>query len=116
MRRWLAVALPRRYTPNYDSIDCAAQWARDSLDVHRRDKREYLYTREQWEQGRTHDELWNASQLEMVHLGKMHGFMRMYWVRACCSCARRVLWCSAQQRSLAGTLRPPSPTHLVPVL
>ena len=21
-------------------------------------------------------QLWNASQLEMVHLGKMHGFMR----------------------------------------
>ncbi len=37
--------------------------------------------RQQWEEGKTHDELWNASQLQMVHLGKMHGFMRMYWVR-----------------------------------
>ncbi len=27
--------------------------------------------REQLEQGRTYDELWNACQLEMVHLGKM---------------------------------------------
>jgi hypothetical protein len=35
--------------------------------------------REQLEKAQTHDELWNAAQLEMVHLGKMHGFMRMYW-------------------------------------
>nr|GEX43453.1 deoxyribodipyrimidine photo-lyase [Tanacetum cinerariifolium] len=25
--------------------------------------------------------LWNASQLEMVHDGKMHGYMRMYWAK-----------------------------------
>ncbi len=37
--------------------------------------------REQLEAGKTHDELWNASQLEMVYLGKMHGFMRMYWAK-----------------------------------
>ena len=42
-----------------------------------------LYTdREQLEKGKTYDELWNAAQLEMVRLGKMHGFMRM-WVSAC---------------------------------
>ena len=33
--------------------------------------------REQLEDGKTHDELWNAAQLEMRFLGKMHGFMRM---------------------------------------
>jgi hypothetical protein len=52
--------------------------------------------REELEKGETHDELWNAAQLEMVHQGKMHGFMRMYWAkkvivshraaRALCSC------------------------------
>ena len=35
--------------------------------------------REQLEKGETHDDLWNAAQHEMVHIGKMHGFMRMYW-------------------------------------
>lgn len=68
-----------RYTPNYDSFDCAAQWAKDSLNLHRTDPREHVYTRDELEQGRTHDNLWNACQKEMVHLGKMHGFMRMYW-------------------------------------
>ncbi len=37
--------------------------------------------REELEKGETHDELWNAAQLEMVHSGKMHGFMRMYWAK-----------------------------------
>ena len=36
---------------------------------------------EELERGETYDELWNASQLEMVHHGKMHGFMRMYWAK-----------------------------------
>ena len=40
-----------------------------------------MYTLEQFEQGKTHDKLWNAAQLEMVHGGKMHGFMRMYWAK-----------------------------------
>ena len=37
--------------------------------------------REQFEKAETHDELWNAGQMEMRHLGKMHGFMRMYWAK-----------------------------------
>ena len=37
--------------------------------------------REQFEKAETHDELWNAGQMEMTHLGKMHGFMRMYWAK-----------------------------------
>jgi hypothetical protein len=37
--------------------------------------------REQFEKGLTHDKLWNAAQLEMVHAGKMHGFLRMYWAK-----------------------------------
>jgi hypothetical protein len=37
--------------------------------------------RQQLEEAKTHDELWNAAQTEMVHLGKMHGFMRMYWAK-----------------------------------
>ncbi|KAK8578745.1 hypothetical protein V6N13_142019 [Hibiscus sabdariffa] len=43
--------------------------------------REHIYTMEQLEKAQTADPLWNASQLEMVHYGKMHGFMRMYWAK-----------------------------------
>jgi deoxyribodipyrimidine photo-lyase len=37
--------------------------------------------RDQLEKSETHDDLWNAAQKEMVHLGKMHGFLRMYWAK-----------------------------------
>jgi deoxyribodipyrimidine photo-lyase len=33
------------------------------------------------EAAQTHDNLWNAAQLEMVHKGKMHGYLRMYWAK-----------------------------------
>jgi deoxyribodipyrimidine photo-lyase len=34
---------------------------------------------EELEKAQTHDPYWNAAQNEMVHRGKMHGYMRMYW-------------------------------------
>ena len=57
------------------------KWALESLALHESDKREYLYSEDQFEFGKTHDELWNAAQLQMVVQGKMHGFLRMYWAK-----------------------------------
>ena len=36
-------------------------------------QREFIYTLEEFEAGVTHDDLWNAAQLQMVRDGKMHG-------------------------------------------
>jgi deoxyribodipyrimidine photo-lyase len=69
------------FNPRYDSFTGFPPWAQKTLDEHRRDPREYLYTLEQFEQAQTHDHLWNAAQLEMVMTGKMHGYMRMYWAK-----------------------------------
>jgi len=69
------------YCPDYDSIDCAWDWAKKSLNEHLHDKREYLYDYDDFEKALTHDPLWNAAQKEMVKTGKMHGFMRMYWAK-----------------------------------
>uniref|UniRef100_A0A7S4ERN8 Deoxyribodipyrimidine photo-lyase n=2 Tax=Chrysotila carterae TaxID=13221 RepID=A0A7S4ERN8_CHRCT len=69
------------YQPNYDSLDGAAGWARDSLELHAKDKREHVYTLEQLDKAQTHEDLWNAAQRQMVATGKMHGFMRMYWAK-----------------------------------
>lgn len=33
----------------------------------------------QFEQALTHDELWNATQKELLLRGKIHGYYRMYW-------------------------------------
>ena len=35
----------------------------------------------QFEQAKTHEDLWNAAQMEMITTGKMHGYMRMYWAK-----------------------------------
>ncbi|NIP43107.1 MAG: deoxyribodipyrimidine photo-lyase [candidate division Zixibacteria bacterium] len=69
------------YNYNYDNIDGFPNWARQTLDEHRNDFREYMYSPEQFENAETHDELWNAAQMEMVKTGKMHGYMRMYWAK-----------------------------------
>jgi deoxyribodipyrimidine photo-lyase len=69
------------YNPDYDRFEGFPQWARQSLDAHRKDKREYLYTQDELEFSRTHDDLWNAAQLQMVRTGKMHNFLRMYWAK-----------------------------------
>jgi deoxyribodipyrimidine photo-lyase len=67
------------YNPHYDSFEGFPAWAQKSLNAHRRDKRAFLYKRDDFEQAATHDPLWNAAQMEMIKRGKMHGYLRMYW-------------------------------------
>jgi len=67
------------YRPDYDKYTCIPGWAAASLDAHRKDPREFIYTRRQLENAQTHDLYWNAAMLEMKHTGFMHNYMRMYW-------------------------------------
>ncbi len=69
------------YNPDYDRFAGFPEWAQKTLNEHRGDQREHLYSLEQFEAGKTHDDLWNAAQMEMVHRGKMHGYLRMYWAK-----------------------------------
>jgi deoxyribodipyrimidine photo-lyase len=70
------------YTPeDYDQLSCTAEWAQETLNVHSSDEREYLYSLTELEKGETHDDLWNAAQLQVVREGGMHGFLRMYWAK-----------------------------------
>lgn len=69
------------YNSLYDSFDGFPDWAKRSYDAHRKDPREFVYTLEEFESGRTHDPLWNAAEQEMKVSGKMHGYMRMYWAK-----------------------------------
>lgn len=54
-------------------------WAWASLEAHRRDRRRFVYSFEEWERGETHDGLWNAAQRELVVTGRLHGYLRMLW-------------------------------------
>ncbi len=69
------------FNPKYDLFEGFHEWAQLSLNVHRKDKRDFIYSLEEFETAKTHDDLWNAAQLQMVNNGKMHGYMRMYWAK-----------------------------------
>jgi deoxyribodipyrimidine photo-lyase len=70
-----------RYTPKYDSPECAESWAETTIAEHARDKREHLYTLRELESAQTYDDLWNAGQIQMIRHGWMHNYMRMYWAK-----------------------------------
>ena len=69
------------YNKQYDDFNGFPEWAKNSLNDHRKDTREHIYSREEFENSYTHDHLWNAAQNEMKIKGKMHGYMRMYWAK-----------------------------------
>lgn len=69
------------YNPNYDNFNGFHEWAQKTLNEHRDDPREYLYSLAEFEAAKTHDPLWNAAQNQMLQTGKMHGYMRMYWAK-----------------------------------
>jgi deoxyribodipyrimidine photo-lyase len=79
---------------NYDSFEGFRNWAKASLTKHLKDKREFTYSLKEFEEAKTHENLWNAAQTQMVRTGKMHGYMRMYW-------AKKILeWTSSPQEAM----------------
>lgn len=62
-------------------MDGFPAWARESLQAHADDARDFLYSTDVLERGLTHDRLWNAAQMQLVHTGYMHGWCRKYWAK-----------------------------------
>jgi deoxyribodipyrimidine photo-lyase len=82
------------YNQDYEKFEGFSAWAKKTLNEHRKDRRAYTYTLQQFEHAKTHDDLWNAAQMEMVKKGKMHGYMRMYW-------AKKILeWTESPEKAL----------------
>jgi deoxyribodipyrimidine photo-lyase len=66
------------YTPGtYDSLESALVWAQETLQVHAVDEREWSFTPAELEEAKSHDDLWNAAQLQLVQEGKLHGFVSL---------------------------------------
>ncbi|XP_041975665.1 deoxyribodipyrimidine photo-lyase [Aricia agestis] len=82
------------YNENYDSVKGAHAWAQKTLDDHRKDKRTHIYTLDQLKDSKTHDDLWNSAQIQLVKEGKMHGFLRMYW------CKKILEWTTSPEEAL----------------
>jgi len=70
-----------RFNPEYDNIECGEPWAHRTLAKHANDHRPILYAERQLESAETHDQLWNAAQMQMVNTGWMHNYLRMYWAK-----------------------------------
>jgi deoxyribodipyrimidine photo-lyase len=80
---------------DYDSFESLPDWAIKTLAEHTRDPRPYLYTVEELESGRTHDPLWNATQMQLVGEGRIHNYLRMLW-------GKKILeWTTSPQEALA---------------
>jgi deoxyribodipyrimidine photo-lyase len=69
------------YNERANQVAGAHEWAQKTIAEHKDDKREYVYTFAEFETAKTHDELWNAMQRQMMMTGKMHGWCRMYWAK-----------------------------------
>jgi len=79
VRRELAFNFARYAGAQVEWLASLPDWARATLRKHAADIRDPLYDREEFEQAKTHDDIWNAAQKELLLRGKIHGYYRMYW-------------------------------------
>jgi deoxyribodipyrimidine photo-lyase len=63
----------------YDRFESLPDWVLATLQEHASDPRPALYSLEQFENARTHDPVWNASQRQLLLTGVMHNYLRMLW-------------------------------------
>lgn len=64
---------------DYDQYESLPDWAKDTIEEHADDERPHIYSLEEFEHAKTHDEVWNAAQRQLVRDGKMHNYLRMLW-------------------------------------
>ena len=69
------------YAKNFKDFSSVPSWAKSSLEFHKSDLRTYIYSIQELESAKTHDNLWNASQIQLVEEGRIHGYLRMYWAK-----------------------------------
>ena len=68
-----------RHLQAYDRYGSLPGWARKTLEDHRSDPRPFLYDPKAFQEGRTHDPLWNAAQGQLLRKGIIHNYLRMLW-------------------------------------
>ncbi|MFN0056013.1 MAG: deoxyribodipyrimidine photolyase [Planctomycetales bacterium] len=80
---------------DYDRYESLPDWSRATLEKHARDRREYVYSLEQFAASATHDDLWNAAQTQLRREGGMHNYLRMLW-------GKKILeWTASPREALA---------------
>ena len=69
------------YCKDFKTLKCIPNWAQISLETHRNDLRNYIYSKKELENSQTYDKLWNATQIQLKTEGTIHGYLRMYWAK-----------------------------------
>lgn len=64
---------------DYDQYESLPDWAQATLAKHAADRREHVYTLDEFAAAATHDPLWNAAQTQLVREGRIHNYLRMLW-------------------------------------
>ena len=83
------------FLPRFEGYDSLPAWARQTLEAHRGDAREHVYSLARLDAADTHDHLWNAIQRQLRQDGWFHGYMRMLW-------GKKILeWSRTPQAALA---------------
>jgi deoxyribodipyrimidine photo-lyase len=67
------------YAPDFARYESLPGWAQDTLADHENDERLHVYSLREFEEARTHDDLWNAAQTELRVEGRIHNYLRMLW-------------------------------------
>ncbi|MBC7925085.1 MAG: deoxyribodipyrimidine photolyase [Bryobacteraceae bacterium] len=78
---------------DFTSLESLPDWAKKTMQKHAEDPRPVVLTHEQMELGQSYDDLWNATQKELLLRGKMHGYYRMYWGK------KLIEWCSTYEEA-----------------
>ena len=69
------------YANSFKDFSRISNWAKMSLNNHKFDIRPYIYSMEELENAKTYDTLWNATQIQLIREGTIHGYLRMYWAK-----------------------------------
>jgi deoxyribodipyrimidine photo-lyase len=64
---------------DYDQFESLPSWAQQTLRKHSADPRPNVYSLDEFETAATHDDLWNAAQVQLVREGRIHNYLRMLW-------------------------------------
>jgi deoxyribodipyrimidine photo-lyase len=64
---------------DYDRFESLPAWAQATLTRHAADPRPHVYSLGEFESARTHDQLWNAAQTQLLREGRIHNDLRMLW-------------------------------------
>ncbi|MFO7798843.1 hypothetical protein [Rhodohalobacter sp.] len=67
------------HRPDYDQIDSLPDWVQKTMDEHRDDPREWIYSYNELKNSHTHDDIWNAAQTQLREEGIIHNYLRMLW-------------------------------------